>query len=815
MLAYNNMTINKEINKNAKSNLAKLLATENISVEHKKVRTAYFDLKNRLLVVPIWKEMNKDILDLLLSHEIGHALFTNMNEWRVAVEEEKIPHSFLNVIEDARIEKLVKRKYPGLSQTFIKGYRDLIANDFFKTKDRNIDDMLLIDRLNMHFKSSFVESDIYFTQPELDIVNRMKNLETFDDVKKLAKELADYSNEEAETKQMNDMDEFDDDGDPLDFDSEDGDNEEQEQEGDDAQEENKEEENENEGNSETDTTSSESDNDKEEKQKEEVKDTSRNAGTQSDTITDESVPNDPNQVQPETDSAWQETSKELLDSKCKDNEYINIHEYKNLKDYVIDYKQVLNDFKSSRIETFKKDYGAYKVSYIKLLADYKKFVKNQNKAVNYMVKEFEMKKAAHAYSRSKQDKSGIIDPLKLHGYKYNDDIFKRLTLLPDGKNHGLMMFIDWSGSMGDKITATIEQLMNLTMFCKKVQIPFEVYAFSNNTSYRTNAESRYDPDYKSCIFPQPAYENNDISVDTHMILLNLVSSRMNTVEYEQGMTNLYYLGVKFEQNSQYYYRRRNMSYISGETFDDDWKGNLHSIPRGYNMSSTPLNDCIMASMKLVPAFQKRYNIDKMNTVFLTDGWSDGNDRKVITDPQEIKELMRSGDYYNNNKDTPTVKTKHLDFEKNSILVDKQTKRQTLLPSYGREDLTDALLRALKERTHSKVIGFFIESKKRISVQTLDQYFPQYTNYKISKKKTFNRQIVMAEFRKNKCLIAKDNTGYDELYLLAADNMKVSDERMATPSENAKKGEIKRLFTSTLKSNKTSRVVLNKFISLVA
>ena len=75
--------------------------------------------------------------------------------------------------------------------------------------------------------------------------------------------------------------------------------------------------------------------------------------------------------------------------------------------------------------------------------------------------------------------------------------------------------------------------------------------------------------------------------------------------------------------------------------------------------------------------------------------------------------------------------------------------------------------------------------------------------------------VMSDWRKNKCLVVKDNTGYDELYLLAADNMKVSDERMATPSENAKKGEIKRLFTSTLKSNKTSRVVLNKFISLVA
>ena len=67
--------------------------------------------------------------------------------------------------------------------------------------------------------------------------------------------------------------------------------------------------------------------------------------------------------------------------------------------------------------------------------------------------------------------------------------------------------------------------------------------------------------------------------------------------------------------------------IFRRNIDDDWKSNLHSIPRGYNMSSTPLNDCIMAAMKLVPAFQKKYNIDKMNTVFLTDGWSDGNDRK--------------------------------------------------------------------------------------------------------------------------------------------------------------------------------------------
>ena len=41
----------KEFNKEAKSNLAKLLATENITVEHRKVQTAFFDLGKRLLVV--------------------------------------------------------------------------------------------------------------------------------------------------------------------------------------------------------------------------------------------------------------------------------------------------------------------------------------------------------------------------------------------------------------------------------------------------------------------------------------------------------------------------------------------------------------------------------------------------------------------------------------------------------------------------------------------------------------------------------------------------------------------------------------------
>ena len=99
-----------------------------------------------------------------------------------------------------------------------------------------------------------------------------------------------------------------------------------------------------------------------------------------------------------------------------------------------------------------------------------------------MAKEFEMKKAADIHRRAYSSKKGTLDMNKIHAYKYSENLFQQITNLPEGKNHGMVMFIDWSGSMNHCMKDTIEQLVNLTMFCQKVQIPFEVYAFSD--SYR-------------------------------------------------------------------------------------------------------------------------------------------------------------------------------------------------------------------------------------------------------------------------------------------------------------------------------------------
>ena len=110
------MTIQYEI----KSQLAKLLATEDLIVEHKRVETAQFNVKTRVLTLPMWDNTTENVVDMLVSHEVGHALYTPNEEW---YKDTKVNPSIVNIVEDARIEKLMKRRYEGISKTFYKGYK--------------------------------------------------------------------------------------------------------------------------------------------------------------------------------------------------------------------------------------------------------------------------------------------------------------------------------------------------------------------------------------------------------------------------------------------------------------------------------------------------------------------------------------------------------------------------------------------------------------------------------------------------------------------------------------------------------------------
>ena len=212
-----------------KSQLAKLLATENLTVEHQKIQTARFDPQNRILYLPIWQNMTGALYDLLCGHEVGHALYTPADGWHTAVVDNNKGRnykSFLNVVEDARIEKKVKRRYPGLKVSFQNAYVELMKRDFFGLKNRDVNTMAFIERLNIYTKSQY-SMPVEFSTEELALVKKVMDCETWDDVVRVTDEVYGYSKDEQYDMQLKDFesfnysDEYEGDGDDYESDGDD------------------------------------------------------------------------------------------------------------------------------------------------------------------------------------------------------------------------------------------------------------------------------------------------------------------------------------------------------------------------------------------------------------------------------------------------------------------------------------------------------------------------------------------------------------------------------------------------------------------
>src|SRR6056300_1537459 len=188
-----------------KSVLARLLANENITVQQGNYETAYFDVKERVLGLPLWKDMGKDVFDMLVGHEVSHALFTptDFNKYM----SEGIPHSWLNIVEDVRIEKLILRKYPGLVGNFKRGYTQLMMgeSDLFGIKDTDLNTLGFMDRLNIHAKARDMV-DVPFADDELPFVAQAKACETYDDVVKCCRDIQAWLKQKAEDQQEQEQD---------------------------------------------------------------------------------------------------------------------------------------------------------------------------------------------------------------------------------------------------------------------------------------------------------------------------------------------------------------------------------------------------------------------------------------------------------------------------------------------------------------------------------------------------------------------------------------------------------------------------------
>ena len=579
---------------NATDLIAKLLANEDISVIQANVPTASFNIKDRVLTLPIWKDASQDLIGMLVGHEVGHALYTTdeytKNEF-VGTEYSAPFQGYLNILEDVRIEKLMKRKYPGIRKTFAQGYKELNDKDFFEVKSRDFDDMLLIDKINLYFKVGY-DCGVSFTKEEKTFVERAERTETIEEVIQLAREIFSYTKEELEDAMEKAEAEIKAHGIP-------------EVEEDD-----------------------DSDGDEEETQM--YADSNKGLDTLEEAL------------EAKTETSYQKRVQELADVNTiykyfKPGKFLYnaIMTPKEIMAYANDKIEKINRYAPERVELTPERLN--KVA---------KFKANSTPVVSYLIKEFEMKKAATAYKRTTIAKTGQLDMRKIYAYTLHDDLFKRMSVVKSGKNHGMIFLLDWSGSMSNCIDQTVDQVINLAMFCRSAQIPFQVLSFTDNMKKPEQVN----------LTPEMIHANapNTLEVNSSsMTLLEFFNHKMSTSEFNNMVT----------------FMKTNAKYV-------------------FPLNGTPLNSALNYMVEHVGKFKKQYNVEKLTFITLTDG--------------QGETLQPTSDYL-----TSADRSDGVTKDVKNFLVDDVTGKTYPIDRYHSELFTRAFLSIIKDRYDVTTLGFFL------------------------------------------------------------------------------------------------------------
>ena len=712
------MTVKHEI----KSQLAKLLATEDLIVEHKNVETAQFNVHTRVLLLPLWRNASNSVYDMLVGHEVGHALFTPDEDWFLTL---KVPQQFVNIVEDARIEKMMKRKYPGLAKSFYNGYNELNNRDFFEVEGEDLSTFNLADRANLYFKvGSFLP--ISFSTIEKEIVGIIEKCETFDDVKKAALVLYEYCKEEQENNEKTSTD--------------------------------------------IDVKITKPDEEKNGSFEEEFFDDGRKEKDLDELLEDSVEPEEgesyggtakggqTSDIEAKTVNALEDAIKGLGGNNFVESVYFELPTLK-LKDIVISnellHDRIDIDFVGQQNDWDKSEHVYINNLYEKTDCDFIKFKKHAQREVNYMVKEFECKKSADAYARSTTARTGILNTAKLHTYKFNEDLFKKVNVVPDGKNHGLIFILDWSGSMTHVMLDTIKQLYNLLWFCKKVNIPFEVYAFTNDYPFEDSIH-------------RLAYEKREglAFIEETFSLMNMFTSKVNGKTLEHQMKNIFRIASAWG----------NSSFVP------------YNIPIGVNLSGTPLNEALITLHQILPQFKKENNLQKVQCVVLTDG--------------ESSPLRYSKEFQRKWEPNSFMGSQYVN--ERCFLRNRKTGHTYSCEGLGHwADVTDLLLKDLKQSfLDINFIGIRILCNRDAN-QFIRRYVGDVGESYIK---------IMSKWRKEKSFTIK-NSGYHSYFGLSSTTLGNDDEFEV--GDEATKAQIKRAFTKSLKSKKMNKRVLGEFMELVA
>ena len=696
-----------QTNLEVKGTLAKLLATEDLVVEHRPVETAQFDVDRRVLTLPIW-DTTSNIIDVLVAHEVGHALFTpNVDPVCDA------PQQFLNITEDVRVEKLMKRKYLGIAKSFYRGYKELNEMDFFEVDD--LDTYNLADKINLHFKiGPFL--GIKFTPQEEELVNVVENSETFEDSIAAAEALYNFCRIEQEKQ--------------------------------------------NKGNKsstpEVSVGSNDSSSDIDSDNNSPVSDSSSSDDVESgsSSSTDDSGSND-SDVDIKTQKSLGGNLKKLAHKPIRDYVYIE-------KPHMIPDEIIIRNEEISQVceEFWDRIYAEplNKTSYLQAADDsLVQYKKDSEKEVNYLVKEFECRKSADAYARASTARTGVLDTTKLHTYKYNEDLFKKVTVLPDGKNHGVLFLLDWSGSLHNVLGSTVKQLLNLVWFCKKVQIPFRVYGFTN-CYFESDDKYRYFTRRSdTSLINEP--QRNEIWIDSSYRLLEFLSSEGNAKDFERQIRTFWRMAHSMDKKSRSF-----------------------EIPQRYYLSGTPLDTSLIVLHEIIPQFKKKYGLEKVQTIVLTDGESEPLGYGCVTehprtlDRKLFRRSVRGSHTYIRDRNTG-----------NTYKMSEWILGTNVLVQYLQDSFPDVNFIGIRLTTNG-------DFNKMLKWHGVD-------NIRVKEKWVRNKSVAL------------EIGNFTKFFAISTKEM--DNEVEFDPPECATKAQIRSAFKKSLNKSKFNRKILSEFVELVA
>lgn len=753
-----------------RSVLAKLLSNENINVQHGNYRTAFFDVKNRILGLPIWKDIGKDSYDMLVGHEVGHALFSPM------FDPNKLPayKACVNICEDIRIERMIQEKYLGLIGSFRRGYQELLDRDFFGIKGKDLKKLSLGDRINLHAKCGAL-IQVPFFKGEHDIVNQCMSVKTWDDVLAAAKALEKFMKEQKEEqekkkeqqkqKQEQSQDEQSEGSDDSDSDSGGEDDESEKKESKKSKKDDESDEDESGSGDDSDkdddgesngSTSAEDDSDD--------SDASDGDGFGSDCDEDDESDGDKSESASYSDGAGDDAPLDMSGDITTSDQF-----EKNVEDAIDTSSKTLQTIyaipptraealqtivgwkdlfaERARLKAYKEGIGPYAG------AAFNRFMQETKNHVAVLIKEFELRKAAFQYSRATTSRTGTLNVNKLHSYRIDDDIFMSVSKLADAKNHGMIMLVDYSGSMYRQLPNVLKHLINLTVFCRGVGIPFSVYAFTSGINPITPIKSQR--------------EGTMNLSDFHLV--ELASSKMNKSQFNNACRDLF---IRAQDNREH---------ATCET-----------------LGSTPLNESLLVAHEIVAKFRAEHNVQKMNFIVLSDG--EANYSNFVHDKNydchRIHDSSNPGWHYGGYVDSVVMKIGG----------------RTLTASSFSGGLKQALIASLREVTGTRMIGFFIVDDNA-SNESIRSAFRTVKDPK--KLKNLNIDQLSKSLKQNKYVNMPGAYNYDDYFIInSTSGLEIKNTELVADNKMSA-GQLTNQFKKFSHDKRKSRVFLSEFAKVVS